>query len=143
VNLPDSNILLYAVNEGASQHEGSRRWLDNACNGREPVGFAWNAVLAFLRLSTKVGLFPKPLTVEQANARVRAWLETDPAVVVHPTTRHAGVLAGLLEEVGTGGNLVSDAHLAALAVEHDATVVSFDTDFDRFSGVRRRSPATA
>lgn len=140
MQLVDANVLLYAVNASDPKHEESRSWLDGALVGREPVGFAWVVVLAFLRLATRTGLFPNPLPVDNAVAQVRAWLDQPPSVVVEPTPRHAAVLAGLLTQMGTGGNLVNDAHLAALAIEHAATIVSYDIDFTRFQGVTCRPP---
>lgn len=139
----DANVLLYAVNSAADRHDEAVAWLDGELNAGRPVGFAWLVVLAFLRLSTKVGLFPRPLTVDQADARVEAWLGHPASVVVEPTERHRSVLSGLLQQVGTGGNLVSDAHLAALAIEHGATVVSYDSDFGRFEGVAWAMPRVA
>jgi uncharacterized protein len=138
VKLVDANVLLYAVNESVDKHDESREWLDGTLNSREPVGLSWITLLAFLRLSTKVGLFPSPLSVAEALDRVRLWQQK--AELVEPTTRHLAVLSGLLESAGTGGNLVSDAHLAALAVEHDATIVTYDSDFSRFTGVRSCRP---
>lgn len=140
MKLVDANVLLYAVNESTPKHKQSRAWLDGALNGTEPVAFAWIALLAFLRLSTKPGLFPKPLPVDEALDRVEAWTTRPPSVVVEPTSRHLAVLAGILDQTGTGGNLVSDAHLAALAVEHGATIVTYDSDFARFPGVRFEAP---
>lgn len=139
--LVDANVLLYAVNEDADLHEASHGWFEAALNGREPIGFSWPVLLAFLRLSTKVGLFPDPLTVDIATAHVEAWLAQQPSMVIEPTSRHLQVLAGLLKQTGTGGNLVSDAHLAALAVEHAATVVTYDNDFGRFPGVAWHPPS--
>jgi hypothetical protein len=140
VNLVDANVLLYARNSASERHEQSLHWLDEALSGREAVGLAWVSLLAFLRLSTKVGLFPKPLAVEAAVEQIRQWLSSPVAVLVEATPRHLDVLAGLLTQTGAGGNLVNDGHLAALAVEHDATVISFDHDFGRFPGVRWREP---
>lgn len=140
MRLVDANVLLYAVNEAEPRHGTARSWLDAALSAREPVGFSWLALLAFLRLSTKVGLFPRPLGVAAATAVVTDWLAAAPSVVVEPTPRHALLLAGLLAEVGTGGNLVNDAHLAALAIEHDAVVMTYDTDFSRFPAVTWESP---
>ena len=140
MNLVDANVLLYAVNESEPKHDDALGWLDGALSGQEAVGFAWPVMLAFLRLSTKVGLFPEPLPTGEATRRLRLWLEQPPSVVVEPSPRHLDLFAGLLEDIGTGGNLVSDAHLAALALEHDATVISYDTDFSRFKGLRWRLP---
>ena len=140
MKLVDANVLIYAVNDADARHEQSRAWLDTALVGTETVGFTWIAVLAFLRLTTRTGLFPNPLTVAEADDRVRSWLAAPAAVTVEPTARHFEVLAGLLAESGTGGNLVSDAHLAALAAEHDATIVTFDRDFARFDGVASQPP---
>ena len=135
MKLVDANILLYAVNRDAVHHERSRRWIDGALSGEDTVAFAWIALLAFVRLSTKVGLFPAPLTVDQAMDRVDAWVGAGPAVVVEPSAQHGTIVRGLLRSVGVGGNLVSDAHLAALAIEHRCGILSFDNDFARFPGV--------
>jgi toxin-antitoxin system PIN domain toxin len=141
VRLVDANVLLYAVNEAAPRHATARGWLDRSLAGPEPVGFAWTVLLAFLRLATHPAVFPRPLSATRAADVVRAWLAQPPAVVVDPTPRHADLLAGLLAETGTAANLVNDAHLAALALEHGAVLVSFDADFGRFAGLRREIPA--
>jgi toxin-antitoxin system PIN domain toxin len=143
VNVVDANVLLYAVNEADPKHRQSRQWLDGALVGREPVGFSWIVLLAFVRLSTKIGLFPRPLPVDGALARVNAWIGQPPSVILEPTTRHFDLLRSLLGEVGSGANLVNDAHLAALAMEHQGRVVSYDSDFGRFRGVRWQTPAVA
>lgn len=141
MKLVDANVLLYAVNEDAPRHEVARRWLDAALSGQDTVAFAWIALLAFVRLVTKEGLFAAPLSPDEAMDRVDAWLAAAPAVVVDPTPDHPRVLRTLLEGLGAGGNLASDAHLAALAIEHRATIVSFDHDFSRFPGVRWEPPS--
>lgn len=140
MKLVDANVLLYAVNRDAEHHESARRWLDGALSGEATVAFSWIALLAFVRLSTKVGLFPHPLTVPGAMDRVEAWLSAGPAVVIEPTVDHARILRGMLAEVGAGGNLVNDAHLAALAVAHRCAIVSYDNDFARFPGVTWERP---
>lgn len=139
--LVDANVLLHAANAKAPQHRVARGWLAGALSGQETVAFAWTVVLAFLRLSTHPAVFPRPMGVDEATGLVERWLSAPPAVLVDPTPRHLPVLRGLLSETGTGGNLVGDAHLAALALESGATVVSFDRDFGRFEGLRQRVPA--
>lgn len=141
MNVVDANVLLYAVNESAEHHDESLSWLDSALNGRETVGFSWISLLAFVRLSTKIGLFPAPLPVPDALHRVRAWLSQPTSVLLEPTIRHVDVLADLLAPLGTGGNMTNDAHLAALAIEHRGDVITYDTDFGRFPGVTWRIPA--
>lgn len=140
MRLVDANVLLYAVNEDTQHHDVSRRWLDRALSGSDTVGLTWLTLTAFIRLSTKVGLFPSPIEPAEALDCVRAWITAPGATVVGPTARHLDVLDQLLFEVGTGGNLVSDAHLAAIATEHRADVVSYDADFGRFAGVRWYRP---
>ncbi len=140
MNLVDANVLLYAVNESSDRHQSSREWLDGSLNGSGAVGFAWVALLAFVRLSTKIGLFPTPLPVPAALETVRAWLEQPVSVVLEPAPRHLSILTGLLTGTGTGGNLANDAHLAALGIEHRATIVTYDGDFGRFPGVKMATP---
>ena len=136
----DANVLLYAVNSASMHHDASRRWLDGALSGADTVGLAWVPLLAFVRLSTKVGLFPSPLPPAEAMQQVGEWLGAPGAALIGPTPRHVDVLARLLATVGTGGNLVNDGHLAALAVEHRGSVVSYDSDFGRFGGLVWQTP---
>lgn len=141
MQLIDANVLLHAVNERAREHDLARNWLIEALGGSEVVGLAWLVLLAFLRLSTHPAIFPRPLEVGQAASAMETWLGSPQAVLVEPTRRHLPLLRGLLVQSGTAGNLVGDAHLATLALEHDATVISFDRDFDRFEGVSWRLPS--
>ena len=140
MRLVDANVLLYAVNTSSSEHERSRTWLEAALSGGTAVAMAWVPLLAFVRISTRPGIFPRPLSVEQAGDVVQDWLAQPACTVLQPTARHPHLLAELLGGVGVGGNLVSDAHLAALAIEHRAEIVSYDTDFSRFPGVRCSPP---
>lgn len=140
MQLVDANVLLHAVNRASPRHRQARAWLDEALTKGEAVGFTWLVLLAFLRLATHPAIFPRPLGTEEALDVVRGWLAQPSAVLVEPTHRHLDVLASLLLDSGTAGNLVSDAHLAAIAVEHAATLVSFDADFGRFRGLRWRMP---
>lgn len=141
MRLVDANVLLYSVNEASPHHARARTWLDAALSGDEGIGFAWVVVLAFLRIATHRAVFARPLSVESAVDMVRRWLAQPTALAVEPTSRHLDVLAGLLHETGTGGNLVNDAHLAALAIEHDSVLVSFDADFARYRGLRWEQPS--
>lgn len=136
----DANVLLYAVNTASPQHQASVRWLDSALDGADNVGFSWNALLAFLRISTSERVFPSPLSSEEAMAQVNEWISAPSAHILNPGERHPMILESVLTGVSAAGNLVNDAHLAALALEHRASVVTFDRDFDRFEGVRAFSP---
>lgn len=140
MKLVDANVLLYAVYSDAPHHEESRQWLDGALSGESTVAFGWVALLAFIRLSTKAELFPAPLTPGEALERVQDWINAAPAVIVYPTLDQPRILLRLLEQVGVGGNLVNDAHLSALAIEHRCEVVSYDNDFSRFEGVTWERP---
>lgn len=140
MKIVDANVLLNATNQRAPDHEPARNWLNQALSGGSRVGFPWIVLLAFIRLATRPGIFPRALTADEAMAVVDAWLSSPSAVVVHPSSRHVGILADLLRSVGTAGNLTNDAHIAALAIEQRAQVVSFDADFDRFPGVRWERP---
>jgi hypothetical protein len=138
----DANVLLYAVNEDAPQHGAARAWLETALTSTETVGFAWIVLLAFLRLSTRPAVFSRPLLPAESLRVIAAWLEQPCATVVHPGDRHLRILKDLVEPLGTGGNLTSDAHLAALAIEQGAELCSCDADFTRFTGLRWRNPLT-
>jgi toxin-antitoxin system PIN domain toxin len=140
VKLPDVNLLIYAVDESSRHHARARPWLEQVLSGTEEVGFAWLALLGFIRISTNPAAFGNPLSLARAFEFVESWLGSPVATVVHPTERHAALLHGLLEPLGTAGNLTSDAHLAALSVEHGAELCSADTDFARFAEVRWHNP---
>lgn len=136
----DANVLVYATNTDARQHDEARPWLDRALGGAETVGLAWVVLLAYVRLTTNPAIFSNPMTADDAAEQVESWLDAPAALAVEPTARHIHVLRGLIAESGTGGNLTTDAHLAALAIEHRADLVSYDRDFGRFAGLRHRLP---
>jgi toxin-antitoxin system PIN domain toxin len=136
----DANVLLYAVDRASAHHERSLAWLETALAGTETVALAWVVLLAFVRIATSAVVFPTPMSAEQALDQVEAWLNAPAAIVAQPTPRHVGLLRGLLRDTGTAGNLTTDAHLAALALEHGADIVSFDRDFGRFPGIKHRVP---
>jgi toxin-antitoxin system PIN domain toxin len=140
VKLTDANLLLYAVDTSAPRHRVARAWLEEQLSATETFAFAWSVLLAFLRLSTRSRVFAAPLPPSEAFAIIDGWLAQPNATVVHPTERHASLLRELLEPLGTAGNLTSDAHLAARALEHGADVYSSDADFARFPRVRWHDP---
>lgn len=140
MKLVDANLLLYAVNADGPRHARAKAWLEDLLSGTETVGFAWIVLLAFLRLTTRATVFPNPLPPETAFALVESWLAQPCAVVVEPTVRHLAILRELLRPLGTAGNLTSEAHLAALAMEQGAELCSSDTDFARFRGLRWTNP---
>jgi toxin-antitoxin system PIN domain toxin len=136
----DANVLIYAANSAARRHSEAREWLERSLAGAGAVGFAWVVLLAFLRLTTHPAILPRPMSADESAAQVEAWLGAPAAVTIEPTARHIHVLRGLLADSGTAGNLITDAHLAALAIEHGADLVSYDRDFARFDGLRHRLP---
>lgn len=140
MKLPDANLLLYALDDSSPRHGPARTWLEEILSGGETVAFAWSVLLTVLRLSTRAVVFERPLTPDTALDLIDGWLAQPVATVVHPTDRHAAVLRELLAPLGTAGNLASDAHLAALAIEHGAELCSSDADFSRFSGLRWLDP---
>lgn len=140
MKLADVNVLLYAVDESSSRHEPARRWLEETLSGSETFAFSWTVLLAFLRLSTNPRVFEAPLTLEEALDLVDSWLGQPCATIVHPTDRHSALLRELLGPLGAAGNLTTDAHLGALAIEHGAELYSVDADFARFPRLRWRDP---
>ena len=140
MKLPDVNLLLYALDETSPHHVNAQAWLEERLSGTEPVGFAWSILLAFVRLSTRALVFADPMKPAEAFDVVDGWLAQPCAVVLHPTDRHLSVLRSLIEPLGTAGNLTTDAHLAALAIEHGGEVCSADNDFGRFRGLRWTNP---
>jgi uncharacterized protein len=140
VILPDVNLLLYAVDVESTRHPEAREWLEGALSGTEEVAFAWAVVLGFVRISTNPSVFEEPLDADQAFAYVDEWLARPVAATVAPGPGHVALLRELLQQLGVAGNLTSDAHLAALAIEHGAELCSSDTDFARFRGLRWRDP---
>ena len=138
--LVDVNILVYARNRAAKQHAAALAWLDEQFNSLAPVALPWASLLGFLRVSTNPRAFERPLSMADAWDQVTSWLSAEPAWIAQPTERHCEVLTTLLAQPGIQGNLVSDAHLAALAIEHGLTLCSTDEDFARFKGLRWLNP---
>lgn len=140
MRLVDLNILVYAMDQSSSRHRAAKDWLDEALSGADTVALSWHVLIGFVRLSTRAAVFDRPLSVDESFDVIDGWLAQPCATVVHPTDRHAVVLRGLLEPLGAAGNLTSDAHLAALSIEHGAELCSTDVDFRRFPGVRWSDP---
>lgn len=143
MKLVDANILIYAVNSDSAHHERAKRWLESALSGTDPVGMPWIVVLAFLRVTTRRGILERPLSVDDAVAYVDSWLQQPPVELVLPGPNHWAILRTLITVSGTAGNLTSDAHLAALALEGGWTLVSTDNDFRRFSDMKLLNPLSA
>jgi uncharacterized protein len=138
--LIDANVLIYAVDALAPEHERAADWLTEQLNGDGRVGMPWESITAFIRITTHPRATPKPLRPAQAWGFVEDWLAVDQVWIPMPTERHADVFGGLIERYRLAGNLIPDAHLAAIAIEHGLEICSADTDFARFAEVRWRNP---
>lgn len=134
--VPDVNILLYGLNAESPFYSRAKAWVEATFSSGETIGLPWVVILGVLRTSTSSRVFGQPLTSIQAFELIEGWLNLPSIVVIHPGPRHHAVLRELLEEAGTAGNLVIDAHLAALAVEYGGVVATADRDFGRFPGLR-------
>lgn len=138
--LVDANLLIYAVNSDAPHHRQARHWLEKALSGTTEIGLAWIVVLAFIRITTRSGILERPLTCEEAIDYVDDWLTQPFVTLVTPGEKHWPLFRNLLRTVGASGNLTSDTHIAALAIEHGADIYSADYDFRRFPGIRHVNP---
>lgn len=136
----DLNVLLYAVNRDSPRHDEAKAWLEATLSGDETVGLPWIVLLGFLRIATSRHVLPNPITIDQAVAVVDGWLAAAPVVALSPGDEHWTILSGLLAEAGSAGNLTTDTHLAALALEHGAELCSTDADFARFPRLRWVNP---
>jgi toxin-antitoxin system PIN domain toxin len=138
--LLDANLLLFAVDRSSPFHQAAAAWLTDTLNLGRPVGVPWPALTAFVRISTHPRAAERPLSPEQAWRHVDGWLACDTVWIPNPTERHADILGALVRSHQLRGNLIGDAHLAALAIEHGLTVYSADTDFARFPEIRWSNP---
>ena len=136
----DANLLLYAVDTESPFHARARDWLNSQLNGNQSVGLPWQSLGAFLRIVTRQGISEQPSTPAEAWKTIEDWLECDVAWVPTPTERHAEILGELVQRYQLRGNLIPDAQLAALAIEHGVEVCSADTDFARFTEIRWHNP---
>ena len=140
--LVDANILLYAEDQTSPRHAVACAWWDMQLSQSSPVCLSWTVLNAFIRIGTNPRVFEHPLSLEQAIARVQSWLDQPCTRIVGPTERHWTVFRKMLQDGQAAANLVTDAHLAALAVEHGCELISTDSDFSRFRGLRWRNPLT-
>lgn len=140
--VPDANILLYAYNAAAPEHDRARVWWEDVLSSEETVGLAWQTLTAFIRIGTNPRAFPYPLSIQEAVEIVASWLEQPNAQLITPSAHHWQVYRRLLLESQATGSLVMDAHLAALALEYGATLCTHDADFRRFDRLRLFDPIT-
>ncbi len=136
----DANVLIYAYHPASEHHTACRRWLEDALNGSEQVGFPWQSVLAFLRITTNPRVFTRPLRADEASAIVDEWFEGPQAVVVEPDAGYWNALKHQIHAAQVAGPLVSDAAVATLALQHGARLCTTDRDFTRFAGLRTIDP---
>lgn len=141
--LVDVNLLLYAYNPSAEQHQKARHWLEDVFSGHEPIALTWLVILAFLRLTTNRRIFPDPLSMADATLIVSTWLERSQAIIVHPRENHWEILLQAISAGKATAALITDAHLAALAIEHGATLYTSDRDFARFPKLKFENPLEA
>jgi toxin-antitoxin system PIN domain toxin len=140
MSIVDLTLLMAAVNSRAPQHKAARAWWEEQLNGSTPVGLSWLVILGFIRLATHPKVFPEPLHLADAIAMVDSWLARPNVSIVQVTPQHWNILQNMLHAVGHGTALTMDAHLACLAIEHDAEVATADEDFSHFPGLKWRNP---
>ncbi len=138
--LPDINLLVYAYNSDAPAHGQARDWWEACLSETATVGLPWAVMLGYLRIMTSRSVLVNPFAPTAAIDHIRSWLERPQTEILQPGSRHLDLLSGLLRDSGASGRLTTDAHLAALAIEHQAELHSNDTDFCRFPGLRWRNP---
>ena len=138
--LIDANLLIYAIDSDSPHHSAARHWLENTLSGTVPVALPWVVILAVIRITTRPGIMRKPLAPEAALAYVESWLQQPFVKPINPGDNHWSILHHLLASCGTAGNLTTDAHIAALALEYGCTVYSTDNDFKRFPGLKHVNP---
>jgi len=138
--LVDANILLYAEDSLNPRHEQARKWWDAQLSGSGVICLCWTVLCAFIRIATNSRVFENPLSLEQALNRVQSWLDQPRTRIIRPTERHWIIFRQMIEDGQAVGNLVTDAHLAALAVEHGCELVSTDSDFARFAKLKWKNP---
>ena len=140
--LPDINLLLYAYNKQAPQHDKARVWWEETLNGSELVGLPHEVTLGFFHIATNPRLGSSAISSDAAQQTISGWLEAPSIKIILPKTNHTARVFDLLRRCGASGQLTSDASLAIYAIEHRATLYSNDADFSRFPGLDWRNPLT-
>jgi uncharacterized protein len=138
--LPDVNLLIYAYDATSKDHSQARQWWEDQLNGAQMIGLSWVVVLGFIRLLTNPRIYQNPYSSSEILAIVKTWLEQPEVKIIHPSDHHFTRLASLIEQIGTAGNLTTDAHLAALAIERGLILQTTDADFARFPGLKWNNP---
>ena len=138
--LVDANILLYAEDSLNPRHRQAHEWWDNRLSQNEPICLCWTVLSAFIRIGTNPRVFENPLSLKQAIARVQSWLDQPCTRIIRPTEQHWAIFQRMLTETQAVANLVTDAHLAALAIEHGCELISTDSDFARFPKLKWSNP---
>lgn len=136
----DANLLIYSVDTTSPYHAAARKWWDQTLSGDQAVALTWESINAFVRITTNARVFKWPSTVQAAIDHVNRWLDQPNVRLITPTNQHWQIFSNLLIESGCTGNLITDAQLAALAIEHDAVLCTTDQDFARFQGLQWRNP---
>lgn len=138
--LPDVNLLIYAHNLRAPQHGKAERWWQDCLSGNEGIALAWVVIQGFVRISTHPKIFENPMTAADVLDRVEEWLSLPHVQIIHPPASHLVTWARLLRQLGIAGNLTTDSHLAALAIERGLILHTTDADFARFPGLKWTNP---
>ena len=138
--LVDANILIYAVNQDSPYHLAAKHWWEVALSGTEPMGLAWIVILAFLRITTHQRIMTNPMSQNEAIQIVDEWLAQPAVDLIYPGASHWNILQNLILHSGATGNLITDAHLAAIALETGAEICSADGDFNKFQGIKIHNP---
>ena len=136
----DLNLLIYATNEDAPDHENARRWWASCLDGIETIGLPWVVLFGFLRITTNSRIMPKPLTHVQALELVDSWLIQEPVQIISPSSRHWPIFRQIIMQFGAASNLTTDAHIAALAIERGGILYSADNDFSRIPDLKWKNP---
>lgn len=138
--IPDINLLIYAHVGGMPKHVEAKQWWEGLVRSAQPIGLPWVVICGFIRIGTHAKIFDRPMTPAQAFSYIDDWLGQDYIQILDPGPKHYQILRGLLQSQGVAGNLTTDAHLAAIAIEFQCELHSNDVDFNRFAGLRWTNP---